>query len=506
MFSMVRQTKFASNEFLFRVFILLFLIATCRCCQASTNFVTRVIRYENGDVLVEDHLYLPAERYRDTHSLSLVARTHEKGSTNFLPALKAMLEGEDLEIQRFEVNQKDKFIDLRVTSWVKPGIPLPAKMQLVAAYPTLLPLDPDLPKRPELLMYSIESNNVLWLPEWPNGEKPSDVVFELLNSDYLATKWSPEKTDLRIQCLLKTDEGTEILFDYSPESGVPNAPSAEFVERLNKEHKISGNHLRRIFTKFKLGKPGYYAISTSGFTNKPPIFPEGQTNFHFQPRPLTEDELDEFRSNNAYQHPETTLNIDGSAADWKIYKTAWKVIDSGSSNDDLVNQMFHIVELDYCNDSNFLYLFFRFKPTMQERSDQLKKSQKFGTLGNIAFLYLGSQHTNGSQLQRRQFGDGDLQISVLAGMRVHVSSKTNSSSAEVSYSIDEWDKLDRRFGHNLMRSTSGEKKPLINHGEDGVEMAIPLSEIKKTNGMNMEMICEEDLPQPRYRQIMILLE
>ena len=82
----------------------------------------------------------------------------------------------------------------------------------------------------------------------------------------------------------------------------------------------------------------------------------------------------------------TKYKIDGSFDDWKTYGTAktttnldWTTFHISPEYDGIILKEFY-----YDNDENYLYVFFKFKPTLQERYD------KTHSTGSVGCLYIDS--------------------------------------------------------------------------------------------------------------------
>jgi len=75
--------------------------ANLSCC-AITNFVTREIRYESGDVVVEDNLHLQRSIWESRFVLQDILKSKEKldGTAAFQKAVLHLIEGEDLQLMR----------------------------------------------------------------------------------------------------------------------------------------------------------------------------------------------------------------------------------------------------------------------------------------------------------------------------------------------------------------------------------------------------------------------
>jgi hypothetical protein len=126
------------------------------------------------------------------------------------------------------------------------------------------------------------------------------------------------------------------------------------------------------------------------------------------------------------------------------------------------------------------------QPSVQQKFIEFNPDGKLRSLGNIGFFFLCNKSDKASGAQRRserlEFSVGDLMVSILAG--THMS--TMGAAPEVSYHICEWDPHRKSFGEDVQSQSSASEFRLINYGVDGVEIAIPLEDIKKSNGDTCE--------------------
>jgi hypothetical protein len=191
--------------------------------------------------------------------------------------------------------------------------------------------------------------------------------------------------------------------------------------------------------------------------------------------------------------------IDGNFEGWKSYETIQ--IDTGIDWSKVVvtpkydGIQFHQYYED--NDSNYLYLFFKFKPSIQERYD---KTPEGGDLDlGLGTLYIDTDaNTNtgctdldtGGVPQSDHFRSGtgtipgsEIQISLLFG--IYADPETNL--CYLSYEMKRWDPAAKSFDQTVRTADSREERALIAHGADGVEVALLLSDLRVTQGSKIAL-------------------
>src|SRR5688572_13459725 len=103
-------------------------------CSAQTNTVTREIRYENGDIWVQDSIHLALQTWAGTPLLQdLLAEKRKKGP-NFTGLLQQLYSGEDLTIIKYESDMAGIFMDLHVRSKARIDFAKPARLRCLPTY------------------------------------------------------------------------------------------------------------------------------------------------------------------------------------------------------------------------------------------------------------------------------------------------------------------------------------------------------------------------------------
>jgi len=466
------------------------------------------------EVWVEDNMHLSVGTCAGVPLLRNVVEEKRRGNSNIVDTVRVLLKGEDLEIARYNAKVINEFLDLQIISTVKLNFQNPARLNCLANYAGLSFWGPTgSGSEPYMLVHAGNGGRLLWFPEWETPTDLSEVVTKWITGKSIQRHFLGDVPQvLKLRCFLKVGDKEETLFEASPWDPLPNVPDAEFLSRVHQSHKMSGNDWCRIFTDFRLAKPGYYAIDVSGFTNRPPAI----TNF--TQRPMSPSQLEDFEARlkgvPRRPLPKIKYSIDGSFDDWKEQKTAWMTIEANQPDSDAKSvksdRSFAITECCYANDENYLYVFFKFKPTVQQRYDNLNRGGEVISLGNVGWLYFDtdSDKSTGAQLPavKSPLVGSDLMIAVQAGGYFYRGDKERISGCQVSYDISTWDSSAKEFGPGRNSRSSRSEIPLINHGKDGVEMAILLSDIRKAIGEKFILIVEGDALSSGYHRVSIELK
>jgi hypothetical protein len=446
--------------------------------------VTREIKPYHGHVLVEDKIHLPISAWAVSPRLQNILKEKQQGGTNILNCIKNLLGEEDLDVVGYDAIIKDKFMDVRITSKVRMVVNKPARIHCLATYggyQYTVSVSGKL-SEPYMLIYFGTSGSLLWMPEWDAPDDLAATVAGFINVRRIKRQVIKDMTDnLQLRCFLKRGADEETLFEARPRAAAQNAPGQEFLSRVHESHRMSGNDWHRLFTDVRPAKPGYYVVDADWVTNNP----------HFlthQVQQMTPTQLNalvnEFHGNSTRVFPETKFVIDGSMRDWANCKTAW--LSNIAFKPQKSDRSYNVTACYYSNDTNYLYLFLKVQPSVQQKFIEFNPDGKLRSLGNIGFFFLCNKSDKASGAQRRserlEFSVGDLMVSILAG--THMS--TMGAAPEVSYHICEWDPHRKSFGEDVQSQSSASEFRLINYGVDGVEIAIPLEDIKKSNGDTCE--------------------
>ena len=181
------------------------------------------------------------------------------------------------------------------------------------------------------------------------------------------------------------------------------------------------------------------------------------------------------------------IKVDGSIEEWKDTKSGWKETgEEGVRSPDDID----IKEFFYTNDDSYLYLFFKCKPTLQNRYE------KGGGSGILAYFYLDSDLNKGTGATKKDESSNsamigsDIRIWVPIGVTFTSDAEGTREASTVSYEVKRWNAADMDFSTDVRKETSASGN-LIKHGKDGVEMAFLLSDLKKRRGDQFDFVCVE---------------
>jgi hypothetical protein len=150
----------------------------------------------------------------------------------------------------------------------------------------------------------------------------------------------------------------------------------------------------------------------------------------------------------------------------------------------------HMKEFYYDNDDKFFYLFFKFRPNIQERYD------KHHSTGALGYLYIDTDaNTNtgcsgfdsspipGMAADKYLSGTATIpgsEIQIYFPIGFYWNDVT--SGCYVSYTMKRWDAAAKSFVQIVRTEDSRKDASLIAHGKDGVEVAIPLADLGLAKG------------------------
>ncbi|MBW7991093.1 MAG: hypothetical protein FVQ84_13905 [Planctomycetes bacterium] len=182
-----------------------------------------------------------------------------------------------------------------------------------------------------------------------------------------------------------------------------------------------------------------------------------------------------------------SIKLDGLFQDWHNYKVGWP--ETGKEGVYSEHDI-DIKEFYYMTDNNYLYLFFKCTPSILERY------QKYSFSGTFAWLYIDSDSNKDTGATKiiRWGGSGnsamlgtEYRISVPIG--VYISSVLQSSGCHIEYHMHKWDSSSKDFSIQIRKESSYHPNSLIAHGDDGIEIALLLSDIQMSQGQKFDFIC-----------------
>jgi hypothetical protein len=135
-----------------------------------------------------------------------------------------------------------------------------------------------------------------------------------------------------------------------------------------------------------------------------------------------------------------------------------------------------------------LYLFFKCIPSILERY------KKYGFSGIFAYLYIDSDSNKSTGATKIDHSGNsamlgtDFRIWVPIGVGASV---LQSSGCYISYEMHKWNSSSKDFSIQIRKEFSHRPNSLIAHGDDGIEIALLLSDIKMSQGQKFDFICLE---------------
>ena len=449
------------------------LVPRSPAATAISDKITREIRYEEGVVWVEDRLSVHEHyAFRERHLDDIFNKAREN-ETNLTEEVRGLLEGEALSVQNYVATLKEGLLDLRVLSkltFKSPSEPARLRWTSFLGGQTI-----GFPKGSigrngsglDVLIFDGEDTPVLWFPDLGLAEEKLLVGLDerRIGASLSAT------TDIEYHLRLRMDNRFEELFAWRPGEKLRNQPGSDYLRLMNRFHPISFNDLSTLVNDLQVAKSGYYLIHAANSQLKV-----------FDSSPIPPSRV--------IAASQGGLGIDGSFEARKGYKEGWKEtggVGFGGAGEDI-----DIKEFYYRNDKDFIYLFFKCRPTVQERYDKLHRS------GIFAYLYIDSDsdRSTGASQTDDSGNSAMLGTDIQIWMPLGVFTSSNSAYGDrkgcsISYAIKLWDPVKKDFAIEIRQEDSKDEGSLIAHGKDGVEVAIPLADLKKTKGDKFDFVCVE---------------
>lgn len=170
------------------------------------------------------------------------------------------------------------------------------------------------------------------------------------------------------------------------------------------------------------------------------------------------------------------FKIDGKAEDWAGIEPFWA--EGGAPGQGLGESSIDIKSVYFKNDAQFLYVFMRIFPTIEER---FKKSPSGDIVGDLFFDTDNSPKTGSNAVIYSGMLESDLYkgYEIRVWIAVGVLSGYGKSVPTVSYEI--YTHEGGFHGNNVAdRQNSEDEGSLMAHGPDGIEFALKLEAMKLT--------------------------
>jgi hypothetical protein len=231
----------------------------------TENTVVREIRFEGARLRVYDKITMHdyfAMRDPNVNSIFVDA---QRGKTNLIRHVKALLQGESLEVEDYRATTHGDVVDLEIRSAVVfHESPKPAKLRWV---PFLGGQKFSFPAGSigrtgvgvEIQVFENSNKLVLWFPELGAAEKLLSTIDEYRELSDFAF----QTDDFNYNCNLRSQDTVQALFSWIPSLKVTDTPDSASLKRLSQQHAMSLNDVYTLFTNFKVAKPGYYRILPS---------------------------------------------------------------------------------------------------------------------------------------------------------------------------------------------------------------------------------------------------
>jgi len=190
--------------------------------------------------------------------------------------------------------------------------------------------------------------------------------------------------------------------------------------------------------------------------------------------------------------PGLSYKLDGSFGDWKNFRKGW-IEDTVGFEGISKSPRGKGVAFKGCyydNDQNYLYLFYICTPTLQKEiehhhAEHGKSSFTSHGLGSLWIDLDLDQSTGASTGKTTQPGivtGAELKLEMSCGVFWQADRGDESGGNYLEFSMSRWKAEKSEFGDTTSRYSSRDDAPLIGHGVNGIEMAIPLKDLNVKKG------------------------
>lgn len=192
------------------------------------------------------------------------------------------------------------------------------------------------------------------------------------------------------------------------------------------------------------------------------------------------------------QPPSLKYKLDGSFVDWKTFQLGWledTVGFEGISREPR-GKGIAFKGCYFDNDQNYLYIFYICTPTLRNEierhhSEHGKSSFTCHGLGSL-WIDEDNDVATGTPVSRRTQDErvpgAELYIQLSCGIFWQIVRGQESYGNCLDFDIKSWDSKMDSFGDAVCKYSSRDDAPLIGHGANGIEMAIPLKDLHLKKG------------------------
>ena len=206
-------------------------------------------------------------------------------------------------------------------------------------------------------------------------------------------------------------------------------------------------------------------------------------------------------SGQEYQHPDLRYKLDGSVGDWKAYRLGWIEDTVGFEGINSVPRGEGIAFKGcyYDNDENFLYVFYVLTPTLQEmiQRQQAKYGKSSFTCHGLGSVWIDSDmdvFTGASvnkETQEKRVPGAEICIQLTCGIFWQLVAGKEKHGNFLDYDVRRWDAGKNEFAKAAVSYSSHDEMPLIGHDVNGIEMAIPLKDLRMKKGDGFRLSLQE---------------
>lgn len=234
------------------------------CCvftlqAASDPEIQRVISWRENHVR-EDRLQFDETLAQRQHELWQLFYKCQQGSTNLETEVRALLADDDLEMLAYSFQFNNGALDLKITSKAAPKTgAASAKIKWLPSFGGItltFGAGSWNEAKAKMNIYVGRTAAILHFP------RIGDAFSSIPHLEMLPELTKRDEAKYRLQCIIHTDNRTEDLFLWQvPEVSGP-ATEHEVIRKAYAKHGMSDNDLFRLCTNMKVGRSGFYQLSS----------------------------------------------------------------------------------------------------------------------------------------------------------------------------------------------------------------------------------------------------